>query len=116
VAKAYAWLGGPGALLAAYVSLLIVSSAGVAALGAELKKFARLHGGVRDCHASWVVGSYAHVAAVIPAEQQKVGISWSLKLTNEGCFVVALLSGLVIANFFPRFAEWLKEATSRSRS
>src|SRR5215813_13323357 len=38
VAKAYAWLGGPGALLATYVSLLIVLSAGVAALGAELKK------------------------------------------------------------------------------
>ena len=25
-------------------------------------------------------------------------------------FVVALLAGLIIANFFPRFAEWLKEA------
>ena len=45
-----------------------------------------------------------------PAEQQKFGIAWSLKLTNEGGFIVALWSGLVIANFFPRFAEWLKEA------
>jgi uncharacterized membrane protein YadS len=33
-----------------------------------------------------------------------------LKLTNEGGYVVALLVGLVIANFLPRFAEWLKEA------
>jgi uncharacterized membrane protein YadS len=111
VAKAYAWLGGPGALLATYVSLLIVLSAGVAALGAELKKFAIAFTVVfAIAYASCVVGSYAHVAAVTPAEQQKFGISWSLKLTNEGGFVVALLSGLVIANFFPRFAEWLKEA------
>jgi len=111
VAKAYAWLGGSGALLATYVSVLIVLSAGVAALGAELKKFAIAFTVVfAIAYASWVVGSYAHVAAVTPAEQQKFGISWSLKLTNEGGFVVALLSGLVIANFFPRFAEWLKEA------
>ncbi len=32
------------------------------------------------------------------------------KLTNEGGFIVALGSGLVIANFVPRFAAWLKEA------
>src|SRR5262249_15686966 len=41
---------------------------------------------------------------------QKFGISWSLKLTNEGGYVVALVVGLIIANFFPRFADWLKEA------
>jgi uncharacterized membrane protein YadS len=50
------------------------------------------------------------VAAVTPADLQKFGIDWSLKLTNEGGYVVALLFGLVIANFFPRLAEWLKEA------
>ncbi len=50
------------------------------------------------------------MAAVTPADQQKFGIGWSLKLTNEGGYVVALLVGLIIANFFPRFAEWLKEA------
>ena len=104
VAKAHAWLGGSGALLATYASLLIVLSASVAALGADVKKFAIAFTVV------WVVGSYAHVAAVTPAEQQKFGISWSLELTNEGGFVVALLCGLVIANFFPRFAECLREA------
>src|SRR5205085_8504800 len=41
---------------------------------------------------------------------QTFGIGWSLKRTNEGGYIIALLSGLVIANFFPRFAEWLKEA------
>src|SRR5262249_6071465 len=48
--------------------------------------------------------------AVTPAEQQKFGISWSLKLTNEGGYIFALIAGLIIANFFPRFAEAVKEA------
>jgi len=44
------------------------------------------------------------------AELQKVGISWSLKLTNEGGYIFALLAGLVVANVFPRFAENIKDA------
>src|ERR1700760_137633 len=111
VAKAYAWLGGGGALLATYAALLIVLSIGVSTLGADVKKFALAFTAVfAIAYASWIAGSYAYIAAVTPAEQQKFGIAWSLKLTNEGGFIVALLSGLVIANFFPRFAEWLKEA------
>ena len=111
VAKAYAALGGVTALLLTYVALLAVLSAGVAALGADVRKFAlRFTVVFAIAYASWIAGSYAYIAAVTPAEQQKFGIAWSLKLTNEGGFIVALLSGLVIANFFPRFAEWLKEA------
>ena len=37
-----------------------------------------------------VAGSYAYVAAVTPADQQKFEIGWSLKLTNQGGFVIAL--------------------------
>jgi uncharacterized membrane protein YadS len=110
-AKGYAWLGGGASLLATYAALLVVLSIGVAALGADVRKFALAFTVVfAIAYASWVVGSYAYIAVVTPAEQQKFGIAWSLKLTNEGGFVVALLSGLVIANFFPRFANWLKDA------
>ena len=111
VSKAYVALGGGGALLATYLALLVVLSAGVAALGDNVKRFAVAFTVLFAlAYASWIAGSYAFIAAVTPAEQQKFGISWSLKLTNEGGFVVALLLGLVIANFFPRLAEWLKEA------
>src|SRR6516225_10060448 len=110
-AKAYAWLGGGGALIATYVAMLLVLSAGVATLGADVRKFAAAFTAVfAITYASWIVGSYAYVAAVTPAEQQKFGIAWSLKLTNEGGFIVALAAGLIIANVFPRFADWLKEA------
>jgi uncharacterized membrane protein YadS len=111
VAKTYAWLGGGGALLATYAALLVVLSAGIATLGANVKKFAVAFTVVfAIAYASWILGSWAYLAAVTPAEQQKFGIGWSLKLTNEGGFIVALFAGLVIANLFPRLAAWLKEA------
>src|ERR1700761_3112488 len=111
VAKAYAWLGGGGALLATYAALLVVLGIGVITLGGDVRKFALAFTATfAIAYASWIAGSYAYVAAVTPAEQQKFAIGWSLKLTNEGGFIVALLSGIIIANFFPRFAEWLKEA------
>ncbi len=111
IAKAYAGLGGGGALIATYAALVIVLSLGVTTLGADARKFAIAFTAVfAFAYASWILGSYAHIAAVTPAEQQKFGIAWSLKLTNEGGFVVALLAGLIIANFFPRLADWLKEA------
>ena len=37
-------------------------------------------------------------------------IGWSLKLTNEAGYMVALLAGLLIGNFFPSAAARLKEA------
>jgi len=111
VSKIYASLGGGGALVATYVALLAVLSIGVSFLGADVKRFAIAFTGVFVlAYASWIIGSNAHLAAVTPAEQQKFGIDWSLKLTNEGGYIVALIVGLLIANFFPRFAEWLNEA------
>ena len=84
---------------------------GARVLGLDLKRFAIAFTAVfAFAYASWIIGSFAYVAVVTPADQQKFGIGWSLKLTNEGGYVVALLFGLIIANFFPRLAEWLKEA------
>jgi len=83
------------------------------ALGPFAKTYGWLGGGAS------LLATYAALLLVLgigvaalgaEVEQQKFGIAWSLKLTNEGGFIVALLSGLVIANFFPRFANWLKEA------
>ena len=108
---AYAALGGPGALLATYLALLAVLSAGAAVLRANVPRFAAgFTVAFAIAYASWFVGSYAQLAAVTPADQTKFGLTWSLKLTNEGGFIVALLAGLVIANVFPRLAAWLNEA------
>jgi uncharacterized membrane protein YadS len=109
--KAYALVGGVGALVATYAALLVALSAAAAALRADVRKFALAFTAVFwIAYASWIVGNYANFAAVTPADLQKFGIGWSLKLTNEGGFIFALVAGLIIANFLPRFAEAIKEA------
>ena len=111
ISKVYGELGGAGALIVTYLALLAILSAAAAALKAHVARFAIAFSAVFwIAYASWIVGSYAYLAAVTPADLQKFGIGWSLKLTSEGGFIVALLAGIVIANFFPRFAEWLREA------
>src|SRR6476659_6794044 len=111
VSKSYVSLGGFGALVATYVALLAVLSAAAVALKIDIKKFALSFTAVFwIAYASWIVGNFATFAAVTPADLQKFGISWSLRLTNEGAYILALLVGLVIANVFPRFADAIKDA------
>jgi uncharacterized membrane protein YadS len=109
--KGYAALGGGGALIVTYLALLAVLSAAAAALRLDVRRFAVAFTVVfAIAYASWIIGSHANLAVVTPADLKKFGISWSLKLTNEGGYILALIAGLIIANIFPRFAEWLKEA------
>ncbi len=109
--KTYSGFGGAGALLATYVVLLVVMTAGAAALKANVTRFALGFTAVFWlAYCSWIIGSWANFAVNTPADMQKFGVSWSLKLTAEGGFVVALLAGLFIGNFMPGFAEWMKEA------
>src|SRR3954468_6915740 len=107
----YGSLDGGGALVATYAALLVVLGGAALALKSDLKKFALAFTAVFwIAYASWIVGNFANFAAVTPAELQKFGINWSLKLTNEGGYIFALLAGLVVANVFPRFAENIKDA------
>ncbi|HET7549285.1 MAG TPA: putative sulfate exporter family transporter [Usitatibacter sp.] len=109
--KAYGGLGGIGALVATYVALTVVLSIGAAALKVDVKRFALGFTAVFWlAYLAWIVGSFANFAANTPADMKKFGIGWSLKLTNEGGYIVALLAGLFIGNFMPGFAGWMKEA------
>src|SRR5262252_5808072 len=105
LSKAYSGIGGIGALIATYVALLVVMTAGAAALKADLKRFALGFTAVFwISYMCWIAGSYANFAVNTPADMQKFGITWSLRLTNEGGFIVALVAGLVVGNFLPGFA------------
>lgn len=109
--KAYASWGGIGALFATYLGLLAVMCLAARALGLKLARFAAAFTAVFIiAYAAWFIGNHAHVAAVTPAEMDKFGVSWSLRLTNEGGYIIALVAGLIVANVFPRFATWLNDA------
>jgi len=108
---AYANLGGIGALVATYGALLVILGIAAVALNSDLRRFVLAFTAVFWLsYLSWIVGNFASFAAVTPAELEKYGITWSLKLTNEGGYIFALIAGLVIANAFPRFAEAIREA------
>jgi uncharacterized membrane protein YadS len=109
--KAYAELGGIGSLIATYIGLLVLLTAGAAAMGVDVGRFIAAFTVVFVIsYASWIIGNHAHLALNTPDAMQKFGISWSLRLTPEGGFVIALVVGLIVGNFLPGLASWMKEA------
>ncbi len=110
VSKAYAGLGGIGSLVATYLFLLVVMTIGAAALKADIARFVTGFTFVfAASYLCWIIGSWAYLAAT--ADKLKAfGISWSLNLTAEAGFLVALIAGLVVGNFFPGLVEATREA------
>ena len=108
--KAYGALPGVVSLLATYVFLLAVMTLGARALHLDLAKFVKGFTGV-FCAAyfSWMLGSWAYIAAT-PDKRAGFHIGWSLNLTNEAGYIVALIAGLFIGNFLPVLAARMKEA------
>src|SRR6516165_4728110 len=75
--KAYAGIGGIGALLVTYVALLVVMTLGALALKADVKRFIFGFSAVFWLsYLCWIVGSYANLAVTTPADMHKFGISW----------------------------------------
>jgi uncharacterized membrane protein YadS len=110
VSKAYAKVPGVLSLLATYLFLLVVSALGAAALRLKTWDFVRGFTVIFwISYLCWILGSYAYIAAV-PTELPKFGISWSLNLTAEAGFIIALIAGLIVGNFFPRLAQSLHAA------
>ena len=101
---------GIAALVATYLFLLAVATLGALALRLEIKKFAVGFTIIfAISYVCGIAGSYAYIAAT-PDKLSSFGISWSLNLTAEAGFIVALLAGLCIGNFFPRLAETMRTA------
>jgi len=95
-------------LLLTYLFMLAVMTIGAVFLRANIGKF--IIGFTLVFWISymcWLIGHYAYIAAT---DAQKAGIPWSLKLTGEAGFIVALIAGLAVGNFFPKLSETMKEA------
>ncbi len=111
VSKNYSSVSPAASIIFTYLFMLVVVGFGNWLLGGNPLKFFYAFTIVFFLSfASWAIGNQANVAATTPAEMQKFGISWSLKLTGEAGFIIALLLGLIISNIFPKFAETLKPA------
>src|SRR5579863_4771942 len=110
VSKSFARLPAAVCLLATYSFLLGVLLLGARAMGSNVKRFAA---GVTAIfalsYACWIVGSWAYIAAT-PDKRQAFGINWSLNLTNESGYIIALLVGLIFGNFTPGVVQRFKNA------
>jgi uncharacterized membrane protein YadS len=99
-------------LVLTYLFMLVITSVGAKVMGWDLKKYAVGFTFIFwIAYACWFVGSYAVLAVNTPADMTRFGLGFSLGLSPEGGFIIALIVGLVIGNFFKGFAGFLKEAT-----
>src|SRR5512143_2420988 len=105
------WLGGFGSLILTYVVLLVIMTVGAMALKANIKNFIIGFTVVFwISYICWILGSWANIAVTTKPDLQKFGITWSLKLTQEAGFIVALAVGLFFGNFVPSFANAIRAA------
>ena len=111
VSKNYAGVSGLMSLFLTYIGFLLILSIGAKAIGLKMKQFFLGFTVIFWLtYACILLGNYANIAVNNPADYKKFGITWSLKLTGEAGLIIALIVGLCISNFMPRFAVSLKEA------
>jgi uncharacterized membrane protein YadS len=93
-----------------FIAMMVIMGLGSMLIGADFKKFAIGFTLVFWCsYLCWFCGHYAYIAAT-KNQLSKFGIGWSLSMTGEFGFIIALAAGLVVGNFFPKLADAMKEA------
>jgi len=104
-------LSGLASLFLTYLAMLVIMGTGAKLIGADVKKFAIGFTAIFwISYACWFAGNYAYIAAT-KDKLAAFKIPWSLSLTGESGFIIALLAGLVVGNFFPKTSDKLKEAS-----
>ena len=111
VSDGFAGLGGGLSLALTFLFLLMLMTAAARGLEADIPRF--VFGFtvifVVSC-ICWLLGNWAYIAAT-PDKLSALGIGWSLNLTGEAGYILALVVGLVVGNFFPGMARRIAEAT-----
>ena len=108
-AKSY---GIPGlvSLICTFAFLLVILTSCVRLLGTRVGAFARGFTVLFFLsYACYAIGHYAQIAAT-PDQLKKFGLAWSLNLTGEAGYIVALVAGLLVGNLLPGLAAAMKDA------
>src|SRR5262249_61516825 len=111
VSKGSAGLPGLVSLVLTYLLVVGLVGLGASAQRFDLRKF--LPGFTVIFWASylcWLAGHNAYIAQT-PDKRAAMGLSWSLGLTGEAGYILALVTGLAIGNLLPGLAGWLREAS-----
>jgi uncharacterized membrane protein YadS len=111
LAKSYAGVPPGVSLLWTFLFLLALVTLGAYLQGFRLRRFIPAFTVIFGLsYLCWLAGHFAYIAQT-PDKFAATGITWSLGLTGEAGFVIALLAGLLIGNALPGLTAWLKEAS-----
>lgn len=103
-------LPGIASLILTYLFMTAILAVGAKLMEEDVKRFVTGFSLVFFIsYVCWALGHYAYIAAT-PDQLAKFGIPWSMNLTGEAGFIIALLAGLFVGNFTPGFAKTLGEA------
>lgn len=106
----FKWLPGIGSAILTYAFVTAATAVGAAFLRTNLKKYLIAFSIIFWLtYICWVAGHWAYIA-VTPDKRASYGIPWSLSLTGEAGYIIALAAGLIIGNVFKGFAKYLGEA------
>jgi uncharacterized membrane protein YadS len=111
--KGFAHVPGTVSVVLTYLLLLGLVTIGASMQGFNLPRFIPAFTVIfAISYLCWFAGHYAYIAQTPNKRADAdMGISWSLGLTGEAGYIIALLAGLIIGNLFPTVTAWLKEAT-----
>lgn len=111
VSSNYSAMSGVVALILTFTFMLIIVGIGLKVMGQKFTEFVIPFTIIFIIsYLCWLIGHYAYIAATSDKLNQ-LNISWSLNLTGEAGYIIALMGGLVIGNFFPGLVSKLKPAT-----
>ena len=106
----YQPLGLIGSILVTYLAFTIPTSLGAYFMGWDVKKFVQGWTCIfAITYAVWIIGHHAFFAANV-TNRVKYGLDFSLSLGGGASFILALIVGLIIGNFFKGFASFLSTA------
>jgi uncharacterized membrane protein YadS len=111
VSKAYAALPGLASVLLTFLFVVALAGLGAWSMGMRHSRFVPAFAGVYAISVGcYFLGHFAYIAQT-PNKRAAMGISWSLGLTGEAGYILALFAGLVVGNLLPRVAAGLREAS-----
>jgi uncharacterized membrane protein YadS len=108
--KSYQGLGAIGSIAVTYVMFTVATCIGAYCMRWNVKRFFVGWTFIFIVtYILWVIGNHAFFAANV-TNRAKYGLSYSLSLGEGAAYIMALIVGLIIGNFFKKFAAYLSEA------
>ncbi len=99
-------------LILTYVVVTAILAVGIRLMGEDVTMFIKAFTLVFfAAYLCYGLGNFAYLAVPpTPENLSKAHIAWSVGLSGEGAYIVALIGGIIVGNFIPVLAEQMRAA------